>query len=172
MRYKPLLMRANRFMGSALTDSKLVTVEQLGKANERLLEVIQKGDLKKASILQLLIYELKLINESVVIDYQVEQEKIPLIELSHYGTEEILKQDLDLELCWTTRTLPFDHIEDFFYVATSYYMSVPVRRHWEQELGGNIIWYATSIESMTNMLLKLEESKGGKEGDSEEEEVV
>ena len=38
--YKSLLMRCNRLLGTALVEQNLVKLEDLEKANERLLEVI------------------------------------------------------------------------------------------------------------------------------------
>ena len=44
--YRPLLMRSNRLLGSALIEHNLVKFEDLEAANERLLEIATTGDLR------------------------------------------------------------------------------------------------------------------------------
>ena len=46
--YRPLLMRANRLLGSALIEHNLVKFEDLEAANERLLEVAATGQVSLA----------------------------------------------------------------------------------------------------------------------------
>lgn len=52
-------------------------------------------------------------------------------------------------------------------VASCYYMSTPVVKHWETLLDGNIIWYATSIASMHQSLQRLENILTAKEVEQE-----
>jgi hypothetical protein len=41
-------------------------------------------------------------------------------------------------------------------VATAYYLSPVVRSHWEKQLGSNILWYATTLEVISDFLEKIE----------------
>ena len=52
--------------------------------------------------------------------------------------------------------MPFDKEEDFYSVATAYYLSPAVRSHWEKQLGSNILWYATTLEIISDFLEKIE----------------
>jgi hypothetical protein len=66
------------------------------------------------------------------------------------------RKSLDLGMCWATWTVPFDKEEDFYFVATAYYLSPAVRAHWTKQLGKNILWYATTLEVISDYLEKLE----------------
>jgi hypothetical protein len=52
--------------------------------------------------------------------------------------------------------VPFDKEEDFHFVASAYYLSTAVRSYWEKQLGGNILWYATSLEIVSDFLERVE----------------
>ncbi|MEM8548068.1 MAG: TRAP transporter TatT component family protein [Pseudomonadota bacterium] len=69
---RPLILRSNRFLGSALIERGLVTAEDLEVANEKLLETIQAGDIRGASLLNILIYEQKALDEALLLDSLVE----------------------------------------------------------------------------------------------------
>ena len=71
------------------------------------------------------------------------------------GSEE-LKKKLDLGACWATWTVPFDHDEGFYFVATAYYMSPAVRTFWEKKLDAPILWYGATLEMLGDYLEKLE----------------
>jgi hypothetical protein len=51
--------------------------------------------------------------------------------------------------------VPFDKEEDFYFVASAYYLSTAVRSHWEKQLGGNILWYGTTLEVVSDFLEKI-----------------
>ena len=44
----------------------------------------------------------------------------------------LLRKDLDLGMCWATWTVPYDKEEEFWFIATAYYLSPAVRAHWEK----------------------------------------
>ena len=44
-------------------------------------------------------------------------------------------------------------------VATAYYLSPAVRSYWGKQLGGNILWYATTLEIISDYLEKIESSQ-------------
>lgn len=118
---RPLILRSNRFLGSALVERGLVTSEDLEAANEKLLETIQSGDMRGASLLNILIYELKALDEAQLIDSLVEIDEVSLVDLSNYDLARFRDYKLDRDLCWATYTIPFDRVEDFNMVATGYY---------------------------------------------------
>ncbi len=162
--YRPLLMRANRLLGSALIEHNLVKFEDLEAANERLLEVAATGQVRQSSVLSILVYEKKVLREEDVLHHVVDDHGVGVVDLRGYDVPEEVKRDLDLEACWATWSVPFDREEDFHFVATAYYLSPAVRAHWEKKLGGQIIWQATTMDIIGDFLDRIhaERTEGAK----------
>lgn len=120
-------MRANRLLGAALVETNLVKVEDLAAANERLLELLQTSTERQATLLGVLMYEKKILNEEDLLHLLVDNDGIGLIDLRSYDVPEEFRKNVDLGSCWATWTVPFDKEEDFYFVATAYYLS-PGRR--------------------------------------------
>jgi hypothetical protein len=160
--YRPLILRSNRFIGTTLVEKKLVTVEQLEEANEKLLEYIQKGDLRRANILHILLFEMQALSEDLYLDAVVEGQGVGLIDLHGCQFRKFLDLKADLTLCWATWTVPFDLVDDFYLIATVFYPSQPVVKFWEDKYagsGGHVQWYATSVRSLMGALERLEQIK-------------
>src|ERR1700724_3764634 len=100
--HRPLLMRANRLLGAALVEHNLVKIEDLEKANERLLEVINTKQAPPSTVLGGLADELKVLREDDVLQYVVESEGVGLVDLRNYDTLDEMKKTLDLGACWAT----------------------------------------------------------------------
>ena len=150
---RPLILRSNRFFGSKLVEIQLISSENLEAANEKLLEIIQSGNLKTANLLNILIYELNLLNENELINRTLEEHSLGLIELSNYDLSVMQQMDLDPEICLVTYTLPFDMIDDYVKIATSFYLSKPARDYWEEKFKNfHIIWYISTINSIAETL--------------------
>ncbi len=149
---RPLILRSNRFLGSALLERQQIKQEDLEAANEKLLENVQNGDMRGANLLNILLYDLKVIDESALIDVVTENEDIGLIDLAHYDMVKFREINVDIELCYATYTVPFDRVEDFTMVATAYYLSKPTIQYWEDTIGGNIIWYVCSVASIAEAI--------------------
>lgn len=156
---RSLLMRANRLLGASLVEANLVTVEQLESANERLLELIAGGAPRQCTLLGVLAYDLKALAEEDVLQHCADEHGVGLIDLRTYEMSEELKVGLAHAACWATWTLPFDKDEDFTLVATAYYLSPAVRAFWEKQYGGQVIWYATTLEAIAETLERLAASK-------------
>jgi hypothetical protein len=150
------LMRANRMLGAALVEQNLVKVEDLEKANEKLFEIISGGELRQSTLLGVLAFDLKVIQEDDILAHAAEHEGLGMIDLRSYEASDDLRKTVDLGMCWATWTVPFDREDDFYSVATAYYLSTAVRKHWEKVLDGPIIWYATTLEMVADYLEKLE----------------
>jgi hypothetical protein len=138
-------------------------MDDLELANEKFMAVIQSGEIKHASILNALIYDLKVLDENKVINFTVEEREIGLVDLSFYELQSLNGMNIDLELCWATSTVPFDAIEGTYMLATCYYLSAPVVKYWEDALGGKVIWYATSCASMSRALERIQEIHNAEE---------
>jgi len=149
------MMRANRLLGAALVEHNLVKIENLEAANERLIELSSGEQPRQSTILGILAYDMKVLREEDVLHHVVEVEGIGLMDLHNYDVSEEVKKATDPGMCWATWTVPFDHEEDFWFVASAYYLSPAVRSHWEKQLGGHILWYATTLEMIAEYLEKL-----------------
>lgn len=155
--HRALILRSNRFLGSALVDKGLVSTVDLEEANGKFMEAIQSADLKRASILSTLLFELKKLDEAKLLDYLCEEEKLGLVDLNFIQLKSLRPMNVDLSLCWASSTVPFDHVEGTYMVATCYYMSAPVIKHWEEMLDGRVLWYGTTISSLSRALERIEE---------------
>jgi hypothetical protein len=154
--HRTLLMRANRLLGAALVETNLVKVEDLAAANERLLELLQTNNEREATLLGVLMYQMKVLNEDDLLHHLVDNDGIGLVDLRSYDVPEEFRKNVDLGSCWATWSVPFDKEEDFYSVATAYYLSPSVHSHWEKQLGTNILWYATTLENISEFLEKIE----------------
>jgi len=158
--YRPLLMRANRLLGSALIEHNLVKFEDLEAANERLLEVAASGQVRQSSVLSILVYEKKAMREEDLLHHVVDDHGVGVVDLRGYEVPEEVKKEIDLDACWATWSVPFDREEDFHFVATAYYLSPAVRSHWEKKLGGQIIWQATTMDIIADFLDRVTAERG------------
>lgn len=173
--HRALILRSNRFLGSALVDKGLVSVSDLEDANAKFMDSIQASDLKRASILSILLHDLKKVDEAKLLDYLAEEEKLGLIDLNYMEMNSLRPMNIDISLCWASSTVPFDCVEGIYMLATGYYMSAPVIKHWEELLEGKILWYGTTVGSLGRALERIEEiheaEDAAEEEDDEEEEA-
>ena len=153
--HRPLLMRANRLMGAALVEHNLVKIEDLETANEKLIELVATDQPRQSTILGILAFDMKVLKEDEVLHHLVESEGVGLVDLRDYEVPDDSKKNLDLGACWATWSVPFDREEEFFFVATAYYLSPAVRTFWEKQLGGPILWFGTTLEGIADYLEKL-----------------
>ncbi len=149
-------MRANRLLGASLVEANLVKIEDLEKANERLLGMTETDAVRQSTVLGILAYELKVLREEDLLQHVCDNDGIGLIDLSHYEITDDLRKTLDLSACWSTWSVPFDREEDFHFIATAYYLSPAVRTYWEKQCNGPILWFGTTLEAIADHLEKLE----------------
>ena len=152
---RQLLMRANRLLGAGLVEANLVKIEDLEKANERLLEILGNEQPRESTVLGILAYELKVLREEDLLQHCVDNEGMGLVDLRAYEVHEDVKKAIDLPTCWATWSVPFDHDEDFHFIATAYYLSPAVRSFWEKKFTGPILWFGTTLEVVADYLEKL-----------------
>jgi hypothetical protein len=168
--HRALILRSNRFLGSSLVDKGLLSVSDLESANEKFMQAIQSSELKQASILTSLLFDLKVLDEAKVLEHLAEEHSLGLVDLSFMELRSLRPIGVDISLCWATSTIPFDKVEDTYMVASCYYMSAPVIKHWEEQLDGRVIWYGTSAASMTRGLERIEEIHEAEDAAAAEEE--
>lgn len=152
---RSLMMRANRLLGAGLVEHNLVKIEDLEKANERLLEIIATNQPRQATVLGVLAYEIKVIREEDVLQHLVESEGLGLVDLRGYEPPDEIRKGLDLDACWATWSVPFDQEEDFTFIASAYFFSPAVRSYWEKRFEGPILWFGTTLEGIAEHLDRL-----------------
>jgi hypothetical protein len=152
--HRPLLMRANRLLGATLVERNLVKIGDLETANEKLIEIVATDQPRQSTILGILSFDMKVIKEDEVLHHIVETDGVGLVDLRDYEVPEDLRKTLDVGACWATWSVPFDHEEEFYFVATAYYLSPAVRMFWEKQLGGPILWFGTTLEAVADYLEK------------------
>jgi len=152
---RPLVLRSNRFFGSALTERGLLKPDELEAANERLLETIQTAELHQANLLNILLLDLKCLDESRLIESQIDEFDLGAIDLSSYNLQRAAELNSDIDLCRATYSLPFDRVEDFIMVASAFFLSKPAIQYWEEQLQGNVIWYVATVGSIAEALERL-----------------
>lgn len=158
MSNQQLILRSNRFLAATLLEKRLISSEDVEKANAKLLSFFQSGKMRYASVLSILIYDLKALDESKLIQRLVDESKVGLVHLGHFDVSKMPLEGVDIEECWTTMTIPFDRIGNAICLATCYYLSNPVIEFWKQKFP-HIIWYTTSVNSMTSTLESLNKTK-------------
>ena len=154
-------MRANRLLGAQLVEHNLVKIEDLESANEKFIEVVSSDQPRQSTILGILAYEMKVLKEDDVLHHLVETEGLGLVDLRDYDVLDESRKNLDANACWATWSVPFDREEEFWFVATAYYLSPAVRSFWEKELGGPILWFGTSLETIADYLEKYSTELAG-----------
>lgn len=154
-KYRSLLMRSNRLLGVQLVEENLIKVDDLEAANEKLLDLISTGTARQRTVLGILAYDLRVVKEETILLHQRDTDATGVVDLRHYELNEILKEELDLEACWATWSIPFDVEEDLTFIATAYYLSPSVRKFWEEKYDGKVLWYGTTLEMIAEFLESL-----------------
>lgn len=153
-------MRANRLLGANLVEQNLVKIEHLEAANERLLELLANESPRQSTVLGVLAYEMKVVKEDDILHHLIEDSGLGLVDLRSYDASEELKKTLDIGACWATWSIPFDKDEEFYFIATAYYMSPAVRTFWEKHFKAPILWYGATLEMIAEYLEKLQSARG------------
>ncbi len=151
MSLQQLILRANRYLAAALLENRLITSDDVEKANGKLLNLLQSSSFHNASVLTILIYELQALNEDNLISHLVDTHKVGLVHLGHFQFEQAPLEGIEIEECSATMSIPFDRIGNAVCIATCYYLSKPVIDYWENKFE-NILWYSTSVSSFSAAL--------------------
>ncbi|MGC9450949.1 MAG: hypothetical protein ACP5I4_05820 [Oceanipulchritudo sp.] len=140
-----LLIKSNRVLGTRLVEAGLTSLEDMDRANEVFIEFARQKDIRRASLLRVLIYDNQTLKEESLLDYQLENYPVGAVMLENYNIDEELLAGQSLEVMRASWSIPIDCIQGRWVIATAYYMSDVVREFWEQQLKGRITWYISPL---------------------------
>ncbi|MFZ9745189.1 MAG: hypothetical protein ACO3G4_00995 [Opitutaceae bacterium] len=152
--HRSLLMKANRQLGLTLVDRNLLQAEQLQEATDRWLEWVTGGE-RAASLLRVVTQSLKFLREEDLLCHTMEHEGVGLVELRDFDVPDEFRRLPDPGACWATWTVPFDRLDGFTCLASAYLLSPVAKAHWESQIEGPLLWFATTLEGVTEHLGRL-----------------
>lgn len=158
MNFRQLILRSNRFLGSALVEKGLINESHLDRANERLLELFHSESVLRPRLLHILVNEMQVLDEGELLGSLAQGAPVGLINLDRVALK--IPDGISFEECLSTSSIPFDRMEDHTFVASTYYLSTPIRDYWKERLSGPIEWYVTSLGSMDTCLEDLRDEAG------------
>jgi len=151
-----LLIKSNRVLGTRLVEAGLTTLEEMDTANEAFITLARKKDLKRASLLRILIFDNQTLKEESLLDYQIEQHHVGAIHLENYILDDILLLQQPFEIMRASWTIPIDFVNDRWFLATAYFLSDVVREFWEDRLQGRITWLVSPLSQFESTFEALE----------------
>lgn len=151
-----LLIKSNRVLGTRLVEAGLTTLEDMDAANEQFISLAREKDIKRASLLRILIFDKQTLKEESLLDYQIEHHPVGAVMLENYNIDEVLLLQHPLEFMRASWTMPIDFVNDRWFVATAYYMSDTVRKFWEDRLEGRISWYISTLNQFETIFNEFE----------------
>ena len=157
-KYKNLILKASRDLGSKLVKLDYISTDQLNKGYQVLIDNLENTSFT-GNLLYILIYKLQVINENKLLKASV----YPLIDLKCFEVVNPATFDIDLDLCIATSTVPFDREDDYILLASAYTMSENVIEEWTKTIKCKIIWYTTNTESISYVFDSLEKEKAHSE---------
>ena len=163
-----LANRVNQSLGEALVRMKLVSLETKEKAIPLMKRHLVKGEIKRASLLKILSWDMNELEEKEVLDHLVEESNLGYCNLLNYTIQRDRLPTFRVSECWASMSIPIDFLEGLFFVTTAHYLSEESRKHWERRLNREIVWMISDLSSMTMTLEKMEKIEA-KEREEEEE---
>jgi hypothetical protein len=151
-----LANRVNQGLADSLVKNKLCSLDDTEEAMPLLKQHLLDGSIKQASLLKILCWDLKRLDESDVLDFLVDEHRLGYCNPANYTIDRQKLPPFKLEECWATMALPFDLVEGVFFVATAHYLSQTVRDHWVSRLRPDIIWFASDLSALSMGLDELE----------------
>jgi hypothetical protein len=154
-----LLIKSNRVLGTRLVEADLTNVEEMDKANDVFIQFARAKDIRRASMLRVLVYDNQSLKEESLLDYQLENYPVGAVMLENYVLDEELLAEQPLELMRASWTLPIDRVNGRWFLATAYYMSDIVREFWEERLEGRVTWLVSSLSQLEGVFDRLAEEQ-------------
>lgn len=159
--FRDFVVRSNRSLATYLHEQDMLDLGNLDKVMDLFMDNVSNSDLRRATMLGLLIGHLNAIDEDDYIAHQVEQDKLGVIDLRLLESADTPLNGQSIDHCWATWSIPFDHEDGIWSVATAYFHSAPVREYWEKHLNGKVLWYATTMDSISDLLNRVSPPENG-----------
>lgn len=151
-----LLIKSNRVLGTRLVEAGLTSLENMDAANESFIELARAKDLKRASLLRILIYDNQSLREESLLDLLIEEHQVGAVLLENYHLDDVLLVQHPLEIMRASWTIPLDFVNDRWFMATAYYLSDVVRKFWEDRLEGRITWLVSPMHQFESVFEELD----------------
>ena len=146
-------------MGEELVRLKLAEQEAIDQVVPVFEEHLRNRNFKRACLLKILTWDLDLVDEKVVLDYQVEEFNLGYCNVVNYDLDRTRLPEFTFNECWVTMSLPIDFVNGVFFVSTASFLSANIKEHWEKRLTPNIIWFLSDLSSLTRALEQLEKEE-------------
>lgn len=143
-----LLLKSNRSLAAQLLDTGLVSHKDLEAANEVFIEHVRRKDGIRASLLRILLFEKQSFPEVNLLNHLFSDLRYAGLHLDSYQIQESSYSVFPTENLIATWSLPIDRVGDTTFIASAYLLSEVVRKHWEEQVGGHIVWYATPLADL------------------------
>jgi hypothetical protein len=153
-----LVLKANRSLGSQLALARLLSPAQIEAANETFVTRLREGEVRAASLLRVLLFDLQVLSENDLIAYQLENSTVGGLHLDAYQVQDEVVNSVSLAECAATWTLPVDHWHGTTILATAYHLSDFVRIFWEDRIEGPVAWMITPFGQLDAFFEKREEA--------------
>ena len=157
-------------IGEELVRLKLAEQEAIDQVVPVFEEHLRNRNFKRACLLKILTWDLDLVDESVVLDYQVEEFNLGYCNVVNYDLDRTRLPEFTFNECWVTMSLPIDFVNGVFFVSTASFLSANIKEHWEKRLTPNIIWFLSDLSSITRALEQLEKEEERAESVEETEQ--
>jgi hypothetical protein len=159
-----MLLKANRVLGTRLVEAGLTKNDDMDRANALFVERARAKDLRRASLLWILIYESQTLDESKLMDYQLATYGLGALLLENYDVDPVILTGQSIDLMRASWTLPVDHLNGRWFLASAYYLSEVVRKYWEDQLGSRVSWMISPINQFEPVFEKLENDRAAADG--------
>lgn len=147
-------------LGSQLVESGLISYEALETANEKFLDALHGSDTRNANLLRILLAETKALSEVDLVDAQVDDHHLSPCSLERIEFNPSEWDEVDVDACYATRTLPIDQVDEVIFLATSCYLSRPVREYWEAQYGNDmIVWFVAPFAQIEERLRMVSDTR-------------
>ena len=163
-----LLIKSNRVLGTRLVEAGLTSVEDMDKANEVFIEFARSKDIRRASLLRVLIYDSQTLKEEILLDYQLENCPVGALMLDNYQIEPAVVGAHPLEFMRASWTIPVDHVQGRWFLVSAYYLRDVVRQFWEERLGNRITWFVSSLGQLESAFDAIADMQGAENSESKE----
>ena len=156
-----LAQKVNEQMGEEFIRLRLSKSEIVDQAKTQMAAYLEQGEIRNACLLKILTWDLKLVEEKKILDYQIEEFNLGFCNITNYKIDRNELPEFRLRECWASMSLPFDFLAEVFFVATAHYLSSEVIAHWENRLCRDIVWFVADLSSLTLTLETLEREEQG-----------